>query len=77
MRDGPQAGLEALTPLLQEPALATHAYLSASRVDLLRRLARWPAAAAAYQEALTLTDNKVERTFLAQRLHEVRARLAR
>ena len=75
MRDGPEAGLEALSPLLEEPALATYGYVSASRADLLRRLARWPAAAAAYEEALTLTDNEVERAFLTQRLDEVRGRL--
>jgi RNA polymerase sigma-70 factor (ECF subfamily) len=73
-RDGPQAGLDALTPLLAEPALATYGYLSATRADFLRRLGRRAEAAEAYEEALTLTDNDVERAFLAGRLAEVRRR---
>jgi len=72
MRDGPAAGLDALAPLLAEPALATYGYLSAARADFLRRLGRLPEAAEAYEEALTLTDNEVERAFLAGRLSEVR-----
>nr|WP_203758946.1 DUF6596 domain-containing protein [Actinoplanes octamycinicus] len=73
MRDGPQAGLDALTPLLGEPALATYGYLSATRADFLRRLGRWADAATAYAEALTLTGNEVERAFLTDRLAEVRS----
>jgi RNA polymerase sigma-70 factor, ECF subfamily len=71
-RDGPQAGLDALAPLLAEPALATYGYLSAARADFLRRLDRRAEAAEAYEEALALTDNEVERTFLTGRLAEVR-----
>ena len=76
LRDGPQAGLNALAPLLDEPALATYGYLAAARADFLRRLEQWPAAAAAYHEALALTDNDVERDFLAGRLTEVERRLS-
>ena len=74
-RDGPEVGLDALTPLLAEPTLATYGYLSAARADFLRRLGRWPEAADAYQEAVALTDNDVEREFLTGRLREVRAHL--
>ncbi|MFL6117378.1 MAG: RNA polymerase sigma factor [Catenulispora sp.] len=42
MRDGAQAGLDALAPLAAEPALATYRYLAATRADFLRRLRRWP-----------------------------------
>ena len=66
-RDGPQAGLDALAPLTAEPALATYAYLAAARADFLRLLGRRSEAAAAYDEALTLTDNEVERAFLTAR----------
>jgi len=72
-RDGPQAGLDTLAPLLADPALATYPYLSAARADFLRQLQQWTPAAVAYEEALTLTDNEVERAFLAGRLAEVRA----
>jgi RNA polymerase sigma factor (sigma-70 family) len=75
LRDGPQAGLDALAPLLAEPALAAYGYLSAARADFLRRLRRWQQSAQAYEEALTLTDNGVERTFLNERLDEVRGHL--
>jgi RNA polymerase sigma-70 factor, ECF subfamily len=71
LRDGPQAGLDALTPLLADPALATYGYLSAARADFLRQLHQWTQAADAYQEALTLTDNDVERAFLTERLGDV------
>jgi RNA polymerase sigma-70 factor, ECF subfamily len=71
-RDGPEAGLAAIAPLREEPALATYGYLSSARADLLRRLGRWTEAAAAYEEALAMTDNEVERAFLTARLDEVR-----
>jgi RNA polymerase sigma-70 factor, ECF subfamily len=73
LRDGPGAGLEALTPLLAEPALAKYGYLSAARADFLRQLQQWTQATKAYEEALTLTDNDVERTFLSERLDEVKS----
>jgi RNA polymerase sigma-70 factor (ECF subfamily) len=72
LRDGPRAGLDALAPLLADPALATYGYLSAARADFLRQLGQWEQAAVAYEEALTLTDNDVERAFLTERLGEVR-----
>jgi len=76
LRDGPAAGLDALTPILADPALATYGYLSAARADFLRQLGRWPEAAGAYEEALALTGNDAERDFLAGRLTEVRSHLA-
>jgi RNA polymerase sigma factor (sigma-70 family) len=75
LRDGPQAGLDALTALLAVPALATYSYLSAARADFLRQLHRWAPAAEAYEEALALTDNDVERAFLSGRLSEVQTHL--
>ncbi|GAA2746442.1 RNA polymerase sigma factor [Terrabacter aerolatus] len=74
-RDGPAAGLSALQPLLGDPMVATYPYLSAARADLLRRLERWDEAEVAYEEALALAGNDVERAFLASRLDEVRAHL--
>ncbi len=65
---GPAAGLAELDALADEPQLATYAYLSASRADFLRRLGRAAEARVAYEEALTLTDNEVERRFLTDRL---------
>ncbi|WIX78483.1 sigma factor [Amycolatopsis carbonis] len=74
-RDGPEAGLAALAPLLAEPALGTYTYLSAARADFLRRLGRWAEAATSYEEALTMTDNDVERAFLVKRRNEVATHL--
>ncbi|MGO4598854.1 RNA polymerase sigma factor [Terrabacter sp. 2RAF25] len=72
-RDGPEAGLEAIAPLLDDPTVATYPYLSASRADLLRRLGAWSEAATAYEEALALAGNDAEHAFLSARLTEVRA----
>jgi RNA polymerase sigma-70 factor (ECF subfamily) len=51
--------------------------LPATRADLLRRLARWREAAAAYRDALALVATPVERRFLERRLVEVEARASR
>jgi RNA polymerase sigma-70 factor (ECF subfamily) len=68
---GPEEGLAALDELAEEPQLATYGYLAASRADFLRRLGRLDDARLAYEEALALTDNEVERKFLETRLAEV------
>jgi RNA polymerase sigma-70 factor (ECF subfamily) len=65
---GPAAGLAALDALAGEPQLAGYGYLPAARADFLRRLGRCDEARLAYQEALHLTENEVERHFLAARL---------
>ena len=72
LRDGPRAGLDALDAAARRPG-AGHLRLPQ------RRPRRLPApagpvgaeAAAAYEEALALTDNEVERAFLVERLTEV------
>jgi len=69
--DGPAAGLAALDALRDEPQLAGYGYAAAARADFLRRLGRSEEARAAYEEALLLTENDVEREFLAGRLKEV------
>lgn len=74
-RDGPLAGLAELAPLQDEPALSTYGYLSAARADFLSRLERWAEAATAYEEALAMTGNEVERTYLTRRLEEVATHL--
>jgi len=66
--DGPEAGLAALDRLVDEPQLATYAYLPSARAGLLARLGRDDEAADAYRRALDLTDNAVEREFLRSRL---------
>ncbi len=71
MADGPAAGLALLEVLAGDDRLEAYPYFHAARADLLRRLARFTDAAAAYERALELTSNEVERSFLARRLVEV------
>jgi RNA polymerase sigma-70 factor (ECF subfamily) len=68
MADGPAAGLRASTHCATSPALAAYGYAAAARADFLRRLGDVPAARLAYEEALHLTVNEVERAFLLSRL---------
>jgi RNA polymerase sigma-70 factor (ECF subfamily) len=68
LAEGPAAGLAELECLAAEPQLARYGYLAAARADFLRRLGRADDARLAYEEALLLTENEVERRFLAERL---------
>ena len=68
MAQGPLAGLDALDALSDEPQLAGYGYFPAARADFLRRLGRVREARAAYEDALALMENAVEREFLAGRL---------
>ncbi len=70
---GPAAGLAALDELAAEPQLAGYSYLASARVDFLRRLGRTREAVVAYEEALLLTENAVERDFLTGRLQQLDA----
>jgi predicted RNA polymerase sigma factor len=69
--DGPQAGLAALDALRGEPQLAGYGYLATARADFLSRLERVSEARAAYEEALALTENAVERDFLTDRIRRL------
>ena len=71
LADGPAAGLAALDALAAEPQLAGYGYLASARADFLRRLGRTAQARQAYEEALLLTENAVERDFLAERLRSL------
>ena len=65
---GPAAGLAAVDDVRHDPMLTGYPYLAAARADFLRQLGRTADARRAYQEALDLTGNLVEREFLAGRL---------
>ncbi|MFD6222903.1 RNA polymerase sigma factor [Nocardia asteroides] len=64
----PARALDLLGPLGAEPALATYGYLDAARAAFLAELGRVAEAVAAYQAALLLTDNAVERAHLRGKL---------
>jgi RNA polymerase sigma-70 factor (ECF subfamily) len=73
MAEGPAAGLELVTGLRAAGELDGYHLLPATEADLLRRLGRATAAAAAYREALELAPTDAERRFLRQRLAEAGA----
>jgi RNA polymerase sigma-70 factor (ECF subfamily) len=53
-------------------ALEQYRWLHTTRGELLRRLARWPEAEAAYMHALQLSNNTAERAFVTQQLATIR-----
>jgi len=69
MAAGPERGLERIDAT---KGLQGYHLWHAARADLLRRLGRRDEAAAAYARALELATRPVERSFLEQRLREVR-----
>jgi RNA polymerase sigma-70 factor (ECF subfamily) len=69
MRDGPEAGLVAIEAI---EGLDDYHPLHGARADLLRRLQRTAEATAAYERALALAPNPVERRFLERRLASLR-----
>jgi RNA polymerase sigma-70 factor, ECF subfamily len=69
--DGPQAGLALLAPLLHDPALARYQPLHAAHADLLRRAGDVEGAARAYDAAISLSGNEVERAELERRRREI------
>jgi RNA polymerase sigma-70 factor (ECF subfamily) len=71
LAQGPGAGLVALDALGDEPLLATYSYFASARADFLRRLGRSSDARMAYEEALLLSENAVERAFLLDRLGQL------
>ena len=71
MAQGPEAGLALMMPLAED--LDGYHLFHAAAADLYRRLGRRDDAAAAYERALHLTANAVERRFLRRRLTEVRS----
>ncbi|HEY2929842.1 RNA polymerase sigma factor [Piscinibacter sp.] len=70
MRDGPEAGLALIEPLL--PALPGYHAAPAAAADLCRRAGRLHDAQAHYRAAAALARQEPERRFLLRRLAEVR-----
>jgi RNA polymerase sigma-70 factor (ECF subfamily) len=71
MRDGPEAGLALIDPLLDVGGLGNYRLAHAAKADLLRRLGRFPEARASYAMALAQTRQEPERRFLIRRLAEI------
>ncbi|HKX16179.1 MAG TPA: RNA polymerase sigma factor [Propionibacteriaceae bacterium] len=69
MADGPDAGLALMEPLAEE--LDRYHLFHAARADLLRRIGRVADAKLAYQRALELVTNPIERKYLLRRVSQV------
>jgi RNA polymerase sigma-70 factor, ECF subfamily len=70
---GPHAGLDLLQPLLSDPKLANYKPLYATHAEMLRRSGDHARARDAYERAIALSANAVERAELERRLHELEA----
>ncbi len=70
MAHGPEEGLAIMDRIEGSGLLGNYKWLYSARADLLRRLSRYEEATAAYQRALALSENEVERSFLGRRLAE-------
>jgi RNA polymerase sigma-70 factor, ECF subfamily len=72
LASGPAAGLELLEPLLAEGTLERYQPLHAAHAELLSRAGDADGAARAYERAIELTANAVERAELERRLSALR-----
>ena len=72
LASGPAAGLELLEPLLADPVLERYQPLHAAHAELLSRSGDAEGAARAYERAIALSANAVERAELERRLAALR-----
>lgn len=67
MAEGPEAGLEAVNRLRDDPALRAYPLLASARGDLLEKLGRLEEAAAEFSRAAQLAQNDQERQLMLDR----------
>jgi RNA polymerase sigma-70 factor, ECF subfamily len=72
LASGPAAGLAVLEPLLSDPVLERYQPLHAAHAELLSRAGDVAGAGRAYERAIALSANAVERTELERRLGALR-----
>jgi RNA polymerase sigma-70 factor, ECF subfamily len=72
LASGPSAGLAVLEPLLSDPVLERYQPLHAAHAELLSRAGDVAGAGRAYERAIALSANAVERTELERRLGALR-----
>ena len=72
MRDGPAAGLALIDAIFARGELTDYRLAHAARAELRRRLGQTAQARAAYDQALALTQQDIERRFLERRLAELK-----
>jgi len=73
MASGPQAGLDVVDGLRDEPSLHSYHLLPSVRADLLSKLGRMDEARAEFERAAALAGNSRDRTLLLQRASRCRA----
>jgi RNA polymerase sigma-70 factor (ECF subfamily) len=73
MRDGPRAGLDIVSTILDRGDLVDYHFAHSAKADLCRRLGLTSEAIVAYTRALALTNQAPERRFIERRLEELRA----
>jgi len=67
MADGPQAGLDLVESLADEPTLRSYYLLPSVRADLLVKVGRYEEAQVEFERAATLTNNERERDLSLER----------
>jgi RNA polymerase sigma-70 factor (ECF subfamily) len=67
MADGPEAGLNVLEPLLDDPSMRQYHLLPAVRADFLVKLGRTAEAKAEFERAAAMTKNEREKSLLLER----------
>jgi predicted RNA polymerase sigma factor len=73
MAQGPQAGLDLVDALLEEPALRGYHLLPSVRADLLAKLGRRQEAVAELERAIGLATNKREQHLMRERIDRLAA----
>ena len=76
MQAGPEAALELLDPLSDEPLLNNYHLLPSVRGDMLSRLGREAAAAVEFERAAAMTRNEREKRFLLERARKCEEKAA-
>jgi RNA polymerase sigma-70 factor (ECF subfamily) len=72
MRDSPEAGLAHIDAVLEHGDLANYSLAHSARADMYRRLGRTAEARSSYEKALALTQQKLERQFLEERIRQLK-----
>lgn len=71
MRDGPQAGLDAIDNIEDKSELRGYHKLYSTQAEFFSRLGKTTEAAAAYKQALKLVKQSAEKRFLSEKLAEL------
>jgi predicted RNA polymerase sigma factor len=74
MASGPEAALDLVDPLINDPLMKTYHLLPSVRGDLLARLGRHAEARAEFERAALLTRNAREQALLSERARASEAR---